>query len=86
MRLIESGREAGGAGWLARLPITFITVSGSVLTWKEKALVMLAWTPKASVQAALASAPLDRIIVGPLPAETVPWGSPSSSGEHPLPP
>eukprot|EP00884_Botryococcus_braunii_P019565 jgi/Botrbrau1/6292/Bobra.0339s0003.1 len=62
------------AGWLSRMPITFLTVSRAGFTWKEKALVMLTWTPKASVQAALASAPLDRILSEGKGPEYLRWG------------
>lgn len=50
------------AGWAARMPATFLSVSFSHLTWREKLFVTLAWLPKATVQAALATAPLDRIL------------------------
>lgn len=51
-----------GAGWAARMPATFLSISGSHLTVKEKLFVVLTWLPKATVQAALATAPLDRMV------------------------
>jgi len=49
------------AGWAARMPATFLSVSYSHLNTKEKIFVMLNWLPKATVQAALAAAPLERV-------------------------
>lgn len=40
-----------------------LSVSWAGLNIREKLFVMLAWLPKATVQAALAAAPLDRILV-----------------------
>ena len=47
------------------MPTAVLSVSCAGLTLREKAFVMFAWLPKATVQAALASAPLDRILVRP---------------------
>ena len=49
------------AGWAARMPATFASVSFSHLNTKEKLFVVLNWLPKATVQAALAAAPLERV-------------------------
>ena len=40
-----------------RAPITFFVMMGAGLNWKERAFVTAAWSPKATVQAALANAP-----------------------------
>jgi hypothetical protein len=45
------------------MPTAVLSVSRAGLTLREKLFVMLAWLPKATVQAALAAAPLDRILV-----------------------
>ena len=50
------------AGLAARMPATFLSVSRSHLTTREKLFIMLTWLPKATVQAALATAPLDRMV------------------------
>lgn len=49
------------AGLFARLPLAFAAVHGKDYTLKEMLFVALSWMPKATVQAALASAPLDMI-------------------------
>lgn len=49
------------AGWAARMPATFLSVSFSHLNTREKLFVVLNWLPKATVQAALAAAPLERV-------------------------
>lgn len=49
------------AGWVARMPATFLSVSFSHLNTREKLFVVLNWLPKATVQAALAAAPLERV-------------------------
>ena len=49
------------AGLLARLPLAFAAVHGKDYTLREMLFVAFSWMPKATVQAALASAPLDMI-------------------------
>jgi NhaP-type Na+/H+ or K+/H+ antiporter len=44
-----------------RVPIAFIVTGGKDFTVKERAFIGLSWIPKATVQAALGSAPLDLI-------------------------
>jgi NhaP-type Na+/H+ or K+/H+ antiporter len=62
------------SGWAPRPAITVAVVSGAGLTMKEKAFVAAAWLPKASVQAALATAPLDAIRARGLGPDYVRWG------------
>ena len=49
-------------GLCIRLPMAFFAVQGGNLNFKERAFVSLAWLPKATVQAALASDPLEAIL------------------------
>ena len=64
------------SGWLPRPLITALVVGGgaNALSAKERGFVGAAWLPKASVQAALASAPLDAIVSRGLSQEWVDWG------------
>ena len=62
------------SGWLPRPLCTFAAVSGAGLSTKEKAFVGAAWLPKASVQAALASAPLEAIRSRKLGPDWIVWG------------
>jgi hypothetical protein len=62
------------SGWLPRPLLTILVVGGAGLSWRERAFVGAAWMPKASVQAALASAPLDAILARGLGPEWVEWG------------
>ncbi|KAG2484030.1 hypothetical protein HYH03_017120 [Edaphochlamys debaryana] len=48
-------------GMAVRIPITFAAVTGAGLSLRERAFVAIAWTPKATVQAALGAQPLDLI-------------------------
>ena len=48
-------------GLLVRLPIAFLSCTGVNLSIKERMFVSLAWSPKATVQAALCSLPLTMI-------------------------
>jgi hypothetical protein len=41
--------------------MSYIVMAGAGLTWRERVLVAAAWTPKATVQAALGPLPLDTI-------------------------
>lgn len=50
------------AGLAVRMPITFLAMSGAGLSIKERLFVACAWTPKATVQAAVGAQPLDTII------------------------
>ncbi|GLC68141.1 hypothetical protein PLESTF_000652900 [Pleodorina starrii] len=54
-------------GMAIRIPITFFAMTGAGLTLRERVFVAIAWTPKATVQAALGAQPLDmiRAAVGP---------------------
>jgi len=66
------------SGWLPRPLITALVVGGgggaNALSRREQGFVGAAWLPKASVQAALASAPLDAIVSRGLGQEWVDWG------------
>ena len=64
------------SGWLPRPLITALVVGGgsTALSARERGFVGAAWLPKASVQAALASAPLDAIVSRGLGPEWVDWG------------
>ena len=63
------------AGWLARVPATLLSVSCGGFTPREKMFIALNWLPKATVQSALASAPLDRILAeNPNDATLLAWG------------
>ena len=64
------------SGWLPRPFITALVVGGgaNALSIKERGFVGAAWLPKASVQAALASAPLDAIVSRGLGQDWVDWG------------
>jgi hypothetical protein len=44
-----------------RVPVAILVTGGKDFTWKERAFIGLSWIPKATVQAALGSAPLDLI-------------------------
>jgi len=59
------------------LPMAYLSVGGgkNPLTRIERAFVSLAWIPKATVQAALASDPLDYVIEKRKSAEYVEWGN-----------
>eukprot|EP00884_Botryococcus_braunii_P018317 jgi/Botrbrau1/5169/Bobra.0172s0041.1 len=50
------------AGLGVRMPVTFFVMLGSRFTLKEKIFVAFAWSPKATVQAALASSPMDQVL------------------------
>ncbi|KAL0035158.1 hypothetical protein WJX79_003931 [Trebouxia sp. C0005] len=50
------------AGLAVRMPATFLVMFGGGFTWKERLFFSFAWTPKATVQAALALSPLDAVI------------------------
>jgi len=62
------------SGWLPRPLLTALVVGGAGLSWRERAFVGAAWMPKASVQAALASGPLDAILARGLGPDWVAWG------------
>ena len=64
-------------GISVRLPMAYLSVGGgkTPLTRIERAFVSLAWIPKATVQAALASDPLDYVIEKNKSAEYVEWGN-----------
>ena len=63
------------AGWLARIPATLFSVSWGGFTNREKMFIALNWLPKATVQSALASSPLDRILAEkPKDATLLSWG------------
>jgi len=64
-------------GISVRLPMAYLSVGGgkNPLTRIERAFVSLAWIPKATVQAALASDPLDYVIEKRKSAEYVEWGN-----------
>lgn len=49
-------------GLAIRMPTTFFCMAGAGLTLKERLFVAFAWTPKATVQAALGALPLNSII------------------------
>jgi NhaP-type Na+/H+ or K+/H+ antiporter len=49
-------------GLCIRLPVAYLAVGGGDLNLKERAFVALSWLPKATVQAALASDPLESIL------------------------
>ena len=49
-------------GLCVRLPVAYLAVGGGDLNLKERAFVALSWLPKATVQAALASDPLESIL------------------------
>lgn len=66
------------AGVALRMVFTYISMSGMNYTRKEKIFFSVAWTPKATVQAALSSAPLTLIQsykVGPDYDKWVTWGN-----------
>ena len=48
-------------GVILRIPVAYMAVSGGYYTNLEKAFIALSWLPKATVQAALASVPLELI-------------------------
>ena len=48
-------------GALVRVPTAILVTGGKDLTWIERSFVGLAWIPKATVQAALGSVPLDLV-------------------------
>ena len=48
---------------MARLPAAFLATVGKGLTSIERSFIALSWVPKATVQAALASVPLDMVKV-----------------------
>jgi hypothetical protein len=62
-------------GVCVRLPMAYLAVGGGNLSRIERAFVSLAWIPKATVQAALASDPLDYIVEKGKSAEYVSWGN-----------
>ena len=39
-----------------RAPVTFMSVAGAGLNWKERLFVVAAWSPKATVQASIIAA------------------------------
>lgn len=49
-------------GLCVRLPAAFVATSFGALNFKEKLFIALSWMPKATVQAALASDPLETIL------------------------
>ena len=49
-------------GLCIRLPVAFFACSFGSLNFKEKLFIALSWVPKATVQAALASDPLETIL------------------------
>ena len=62
-------------GWVARFPAAYGAVSCSHLTPKQKLFVALNWLPKATVQAALAAGPLERVEAeAPGDAALMRWG------------
>jgi NhaP-type Na+/H+ or K+/H+ antiporter len=66
-------------GVILRMITTYISMSGFEYSWKEKVFYGLAWTPKATVQAALSAAPLTLIkeykVGAPDYDEWVKWGN-----------
>ena len=48
-------------GLIVRLPSAYLSVSGQKFNWKERLFIALSWAPKATVQAALCSIPLELI-------------------------
>jgi len=66
-------------GLVLRMILTYIAMNGFGYSWKEKLFYGIAWTPKATVQAALAAAPLaliEELKVGaPDYDEWVAWGN-----------
>ncbi|EFJ43143.1 hypothetical protein VOLCADRAFT_96660 [Volvox carteri f. nagariensis] len=54
-------------GMAVRIPTTYFAMTGAGLTVRERMFVAIAWTPKATVQAALGAQPLDmiRAVAGP---------------------
>jgi NhaP-type Na+/H+ or K+/H+ antiporter len=63
-------------GLCVRLPMAYASVGGGTLTHKERLFIALSWIPKATVQAALASDPLDYIMKNtPEDAQAVAWGN-----------
>ncbi|CAE7737422.1 SLC9B2, partial [Symbiodinium microadriaticum] len=48
-------------GMCVRVPVAFLVTAGKDLSFKERAFIGLSWIPKATVQAALGSVPLDLI-------------------------
>lgn len=64
-------------GLVIRLPMAFVAVAGGKkpLTFIERLFVALAWIPKATVQAALASDPLDFILAHDKGDKYVKWGN-----------
>ncbi|KAG2433703.1 hypothetical protein HXX76_008072 [Chlamydomonas incerta] len=67
-------------GLLVRMPMTFLAMTGARLSLRERLFVAVAWTPKATVQAALGAQPLDMIraayrgVPGGAPAELLAVG------------
>merc|ERR1719502_2138004 len=48
-------------GVIVRCPIAVLATGGKGLTWIERTFIGMSWIPKATVQAALASVPLDMV-------------------------
>ena len=51
-----------GIGVCVRTPVAFFSTYGVGLNFKERLFIALSWIPKATVQAALASVPLDMLL------------------------
>lgn len=66
-------------GVVLRMILTYIAMNGFGYSWKEKVFYGIAWTPKATVQAALSAAPLTLIkdlkVGAPDYDEWVAWGN-----------
>ncbi|KAL3133331.1 hypothetical protein ABBQ38_007206 [Trebouxia sp. C0009 RCD-2024] len=64
------------AGLAVRMPCSFLVVYGGGFTWKERLFFAFAWTPKATVQAALALSPRDAVNAAyqPKSAEGIRYG------------
>ncbi|KAK9810538.1 hypothetical protein WJX72_012364 [[Myrmecia] bisecta] len=50
------------AGLAVRMPVTFLVMLRAGFTFREKLFFAIAWSPKATVQAALAASPMDAVV------------------------
>ena len=62
MKIIPNALLVVGVGMCVRVPVAFLATGGKNLSYMERFFVGLAWIPKATVQAALGSVPLDLIL------------------------
>jgi len=58
--LVGMGLAALGIGLVLRIGVTYFAVMGNSFSTKEKLFCTIAWLPKATVQAAIGSIPLDK--------------------------